>query len=296
MGRMTFRSPALAAIAALFLGGAAPAEKEPDLDPPVWLVRDRDTTIYLFGTIHLLDARSEWFNDEVKTAFDASDTVILEAVLPENPAQMQQLIAKYALQDRGRRLSDQVPPKLKPILDKQLAEAGITAATADTLDPWYVASALTVLRAQKLGFTSTAAPEATLTLAARRTGKQLEELESGDIQFALLNALPEEQQLALLAGTLDDNARLGSLLGAMIKAWGEGNSDALARIMNAEMPVALQKALLTDRNAKWAERIVARLQRPGTVFIAVGAGHLAGKDSLREILIRRGVKVLRFTN
>ena len=62
----------------------------PDADPALWVVRDADTTIYLFGTFHLLDGRP-WFNDEVRAAFDASDELVLEARIPENPAELQPL-------------------------------------------------------------------------------------------------------------------------------------------------------------------------------------------------------------
>jgi uncharacterized protein YbaP (TraB family) len=52
----------------------------------------------------------------------------------------------------------------------------------------------------------------------------------------------------------------------------------------------LAKILLTDRNARWAKWIEARLQKPGTVFLAVGAGHLAGADSVQAFLARDRVK------
>ena len=72
---------------------AAPAASLPDADPALWVVRDADTTIYLFGTFHLLDGRP-WFNDEVRTAFDASDELVIEcdpargqgAMAPSDPA------------------------------------------------------------------------------------------------------------------------------------------------------------------------------------------------------------------
>jgi uncharacterized protein YbaP (TraB family) len=35
------------------------------------------------------------------------------------------------------------------------------------------------------------------------------------------------------------------------------------------------------------------MQRPGTVLVAVGAGHLAGHDSVVEMLKQRGYKVRR---
>jgi uncharacterized protein YbaP (TraB family) len=55
----------------------------------------------------------------------------------------------------------------------------------------------------------------------------------------------------------------------------------------------LYERLLTQRNANWAGWIEQRLQEPGTVFIAVGAGHLAGTDSVQRQLRRRGLKVER---
>ena len=56
---------------------------------------------------------------------------------------------------------------------------------------------------------------------------------------------------------------------------------------------ALAKALLYDRNANWAECIDERLDTPGTVFIAVGAGHLAGEKSVQDYLAGRDIAVTR---
>ena len=72
----------------------------PDANPALWVVRDADTTIYLFGTFHLLDGRP-WFNDEVRTAFDASDELVMEAILPEDPASLQPMIMRYAVDPAG---------------------------------------------------------------------------------------------------------------------------------------------------------------------------------------------------
>ena len=56
---------------------------------------------------------------------------------------------------------------------------------------------------------------------------------------------------------------------------------------------AIGKALLADRNARWASVIVRRMARPGRVFVAVGAGHLVGPGSVVELLRKRGLKVER---
>ena len=76
----------------------------PDADPAIWVVKDPDTTIYLFGTFHALDGKSDWFNDEVKMAFDQSKEVVLELPPMEDKAALQPVIMKYALDTSGKPL------------------------------------------------------------------------------------------------------------------------------------------------------------------------------------------------
>ena len=83
----------------------------PDADPAMWVVKDKDTTIYLFGTFHVLDGKADWFNDEVRQAFDRSDEVVLEAIIPEDPASLAPLMAKYAMAPSGKKLTDQLSPE-----------------------------------------------------------------------------------------------------------------------------------------------------------------------------------------
>src|SRR4028118_694444 len=65
-------------------GPAAPAAAapRPDADPALWMLRDSDTVIYLFGTFHLLDGRRDWFNDEVRAAFDRSGELAAALATP----------------------------------------------------------------------------------------------------------------------------------------------------------------------------------------------------------------------
>ncbi len=104
-------APALAQSPAQAPAAEAPAANLPDADPALWVVRDEDTTIYLFGTFHLLDGRP-WFNDEVKTAFDASQELVVEVLMPEDPAQQQALmmpiVMRYAVDPQGRTISSRL--------------------------------------------------------------------------------------------------------------------------------------------------------------------------------------------
>jgi len=55
----------------------------------------------------------------------------------------------------------------------------------------------------------------------------------------------------------------------------------------------LRDILIKQRNAAWTTWLKARLGTPGTVFVAVGAGHLAGPLSVQKMLAHQGVKVER---
>lgn len=275
---------------------AAPAAAPlPDADPALWVVRDADTNIYLFGTFHLLDGRP-WFNDEIRTAFDASDELVMEAVLPDNPASLQPLILRYAVDPEGRTLTSRLNTEQNAALGRALSAAGIPPAAFDRFEPWFVSMTLAVLGAQRLGIGSESGPETVLTAAARARHIPIGELEGFELQLRLLDTMPEAMQLEQLSETLRDNDEIAGKLAPMLAAWSAGDVERLAALLNedeTEQDRALHRLLFTERNANWAGWIAGRLARPGTVFVAVGAGHLAGPDSVQAALAARGLRAER---
>jgi uncharacterized protein YbaP (TraB family) len=131
-------------------------------------------------------------------------------------------------------------------------------------------------------------------LVARAGGKAHLGLETAEMQLGLFDSLPQETQIKYLREVLDSLPTVKTDVLAMIEAWKAGKADTLARLMNEdESDPALMKVLLVDRNKAWAKWIAERLKQPGTVFMAVGAGHLAGKDSVQAQLATAGIKVTR---
>lgn len=267
-----------------------PAAALPDADPAMWVVRDDDTTIYLFGTFHLLDGRP-WFNDEVRTAFDASNELVLEAIIPENMAELGPLIQRYAIYPEGQTLSQRLTPEQNAALGRVLAEAGVPAAAFDRMEPWFVSMTLAALAGQRLGINAANGPEAVLSRAARERSAPIGELEGMAWQLQLFDRMPEAQQIAQLNESVEKFDELDEMLTPMLAAWSTGDVEGLVRILNAqsEADPALHRILFTDRNATWAGWIQERMARPGTVFMAVGAGHLAGPDSVQAALQARGI-------
>jgi uncharacterized protein YbaP (TraB family) len=140
----------------------------------------------------------------------------------------------------------------------------------------------------KMGMLPDAGVEERLEAAAG--GKPRDGLETVQFQLTLFDNLPQEAQIAYLASVIRSYDRIGQQTEKMVSAWGKGDAEAIAAAMNPEMDAPeVLAALLTNRNKAWAAWIERRLEQPGTVFIAVGAGHLAGPDSVQRHLAREGI-------
>lgn len=275
---------AWAAALALLLGSCTAAEQA---DPALWVVRDADTTVYLFGSLHVLPPGLAWFDAEVKAAFDRSDTLVLEIVRP-GAEEMRALAAEL-----GTRHGPPLSATLTPAERERMAALGVPASAIDGHEPWLAATELVAIETGRLGLTPADGVEAVLSTAAAASGKPVEALETAREQLALLDALPDQEQRLLLAHALSGDAR--ARLGPMVEQWKSGDAEALGRTMSAELAGSpmLARTLLFDRNRHWAQWIARRLERPGTVFVAVGALHLAGRGSVQAELARRGYAVKR---
>jgi uncharacterized protein len=274
---------------------AAPKAPLPDADPALWVVKDEDTTIYLFGTFHLLDGKTDWFNDEVRQAFDRSQELVFEINMPgseqEMAAAMQPLIFKYALDPEKRKLSAELNAEQNKALNEALAVLGVPAGAFDMFEPWFVSMSLSGASAKKLGMTGESGAEAVIRRAAEGRQMSLGAVETLEGQIQMFDNMPRQAQLAQLKSTLENMDESDKMMGRMLEVWNKGDAEGLERVMNeglGESP-ELRKILLENRNRAWSEWIDQRLDRPGTVFMAVGAGHLVGPDSVQAFLKQRGI-------
>lgn len=276
-----------AAAAALLLSpaafGQAPVTTT-DADPALWVVKDKDTTIYLFGTVHVLKPGLTWLDEAVKTAFDASDEVVLELADPMGPATMA-AVMKLGITTTGPTLSEKLSPEQRARFEPELTKLDMPLMLFDRQKPWMAAVSLQMLPLMKLGYDPTSGPEVVLIAAAKAAGKPVIGLETPEQQLGYLDSMPEAQQLAFLDSTLGQIGKVGAQTEAMVSTWAKGDDKALAKLIAGDKDSkAVTEVLLTSRNRAWAKWIGARMDRPGTVFLAVGAGHLAGKDSVQAFL------------
>jgi uncharacterized protein YbaP (TraB family) len=266
-----------------------------DADPALWVVKDADTTIYLFGTVHVLKPGLSWFDEAVKDAFDKSGELMLEMVLPENQAEAAQTMIPMAIDQSGKTLSSRLDPDQLKAYQAAMESVGLPAQQFDMFEPWFPAVTLSVLPVTKLGYDPEQGAEKQLTRFAKEAGKPVAGFETLAEQLSFFDALPEVSQVAFLNAVVRDLDKLGPTLDTLVVQWAKGDTEALAATMNESLAATpeLAEALLYSRNARWADSIAARMEQPGTVFVAVGAGHLAGEKSVQDHLKERGLVVQR---
>ncbi|PKP92854.1 MAG: TraB/GumN family protein, partial [Alphaproteobacteria bacterium HGW-Alphaproteobacteria-16] len=261
------------AIAQQVAAPAPTAVETQDATPALWVVKDEDTTIYLFGTIHVLKPGLSWFDQAVKKAFDASDEMVTEIGDLPDPAEMQPLIMKYGLNMTGPTLTEKLPEDKRAAFTAAVAKYGLPQAVIDRFDPWLAATQLSMVALQSEGYDPASGAEAVLSAAAKVAGKPVSGLETVEQQFGFFDSLSEEAQIKFLVEGLEQIQNVGPEFEKMVAAWASGNPEGLAEIMNEALRSSpeLSKMLLADRNARWAEWIDTRLEKPGVVFMAVGA-------------------------
>lgn len=261
--------------------------------PAMWQVSDADTTIYLFGTIHALPQGIDWFGGAVATAFDGSEELVTE-IIESDAAQMQTSVLNKAVLPPGANLREMLTPAQRTAYEAALATYGIPAPTFDRYKPWYAAIFLSALPVLRDGYASENGVEQQLDTRAKAAKRPHSALESADYQLGLFDSLPQATQLRYLNEVVAELPTAKNELGEMVEAWKRGDADTLARLMNEEQDeLELMERLLTNRNKTWADWIKARLAKPGKVFVAVGAGHLAGTGSVQEQLTARGIATTR---
>ncbi len=264
--------------------------------PALWQVADRDTTIYLFGTIHLLPKDYAWRTPTFDRAVAGSQSLIVETIVDtSNPQTLAGELARLGFRSGLPPLATRVPPHKRALLETAIAKTGIPRAAYDRMETWAAAFMLLGTQFKDLGLIGEAGVEAVLRAAFLQARKPVGQLETNTEQLSLFDTLPESAQRALLEGAIESPAEMRGQFQEMLAAWARGDVAAIGATFNEDLSGSpeLREALLKRRNVNWAGWIKRRMATPGSVFVAVGAGHLAGADSVVAMLQRDGYRVRR---
>lgn len=271
----------------------------PEVRPALWQVTDADTTVYLFGTIHVLPGSVGWRTPAFNQVMAESDGLVLETVIDDTASTLADNFSRLGIRDGLPPFLQRFEAKNRPAIAAAMVKSGIPASRYDRMETWAATLTLVGRQASSSGFKGADGVETILKKNFVRAGKPIDQLETNVDQLNLYDGLSEYAQRAMLTGMIGDpGARAKSVRGqldAMLGTWVSGDVEGIARSFNAELAQQpeLREALLTRRNARWASWIDQRMDQPGSVMVAVGAGHLAGEGSVLKALERRGYTISR---
>jgi len=283
----------LAAFASL---AVAPQAAQAKASPALWSVSDADTTVYLFGTIHLLPQKTVWQTPKFEKAVQNSQQLVVETIVDEkNPAQILSILAKLGFSDKVPPLAERVPPEKRAVLADAIKKSGLPPTAFDRMETWAAAFVLLGNQFRAMGLEGGQGVEAILRNDFATHGKPIAELETNEQQLSFFDTLPEKAQRSLLEGAIEKPEAMKAEFAGMISAWTRGDVNSIAKTFNRDLAESsdLREALLKRRNANWSHWIQQRMTTPGAVMVAVGAGHLAGDDSVIRLLEKGGYKVRR---
>ena len=283
----------------LLLGSVPAGARAPQTArPALWQISDPDTTIYLFGTIHLLPDNLKWRTAKFDQAVEASQQLVVETIVDQqHPQEVQAAMFSLGVRPNLPPIEDRIPKADVPKLRAYLAKAGIPEKGLDRMETWLAWLTLVSTEFKDMGLKGTDGPEEVLRQQFLSEHKPIGQLETPTEQFGFFDRLPEAAQRKLFVDQLVEGGskNMDSSYKEMLSPWSRGDVKTMGIAFNRDLNSSpeLKASLLEQRNANWAKWIEQRLAQPGTILVAVGAGHLAGKDSVIARLQKDGYKVTR---
>ena len=262
--------------------------------PPVWVLKDHDSTLVMFGSVHLLPPGTDWRPAELKDAIAHADQVWFEA--PMDSAGLSaatQAALAHAFLPEGQSLQAMLSPAGRARLQAEAKQLAVPAGQLDKLQPWYAELMIQSALFQQLGIKGADGVEQQLWAGLSPEAKRVT-LETPQEQVGFFAEAPLKEQIASLEQTLKDAPHARRDYDELLKAWLGADVRTLDKKVVAPLKKSsptLYERVVAQRNARWVKAIDARLKGRGETVIVVGMGHLIGPDGLPARLRAQGYKV-----
>lgn len=276
--------------------------------PAIWKLADEDTTIYLFGTFHVLPEGFRWRSAAFERVVGEAEELVIETSDSDGQAGSDELAVKMlsGMADRVP-TSERMDPEAGAKWLKLAALAGIPEAIFDRTPPILAIMSVGLAQLDMLGSEREYGVETILQAEFAAADKPIGSIEDANSVFASIMGIDEDLLIAdletdLLAWDGEDAAAFFAMQDgeeptgndlSQEHAWAKGETIRELDFGETEFGKLFEKVLLEDRNRAWAAWLENRLERPGTVLVAVGAGHFFGPQSVQTMLEERGLSAER---
>ncbi|MEP3421207.1 MAG: TraB/GumN family protein [Erythrobacter sp.] len=290
-----------ASVCILFLAACSGGEPAPEdviqsadgqPNPPFYEITNRLGRVegWILGTIHALPDGTSWRTAPIDDAIRDADRVLVEVADLGSGSNIAEIFNDLSTTHNMGPLVDRVDPGLAEQLMAMAEKSGVSEDTFNNTETW--GAALLLARVDAVGKPRNGVDRYVLS---RFEDRPTYGFELARTQLGIFDGLAEEDQRALLEGTIEEWSASRDNRGHLIRAWLDGDVAALeaATITGIMVDPELRDALLVARNNTWFPVILTHLEDSGKPLIAVGAAHLLGPDGLTVMLEEEGYTVRR---
>ncbi len=259
----------------------------------LWSLKGKTNTVYLLGSVHFLN-ESEQLPQALDDAYKSAEVLLMEIDMDDlDPAEAQQVTMELGMLPAGQTLQKQLGEETYSRLMARAKDVGVDAELLNRFQPWFAAMTLVQLQLMKMGLAPTSGVEQRFTTRAVADKKPIHGLETLREQLGMLASLPAKQQREFLLYSIDDADRMAEEIDDLLSAWRRGDAKALAKLLaeGFEQYPDLYRPLTTERNRRWVGQVEPLLDDREDYLVVVGTLHLVGKDSLIELLEKKGHRI-----
>jgi uncharacterized protein YbaP (TraB family) len=242
---------------------------------------------YLFGTIHMICKEDFLLSETVKQKFNSSQQIYLELDMddPQLQAIMMQQMLLPGKETLKNKLGESNFKKLDSFLQKEM---NMNLVMFDRFKPMMVMS---LLAQRLLSCAGMESYEMNFVKMAGGQKKELLGLEKVEDQLGVFDAIPDSLEIRSIMNMVNDFESQKKEFNRMSALYKAQDVESLYQLM-AESPEMMgsQELLLDRRNRNWIPVMESAMKKSST-FFAVGAGHLAGKQGVLELLRKQGYKL-----
>ncbi len=264
-------------------------------EPAIWVVKGPHATVYLFGTIHALQKDHPWRSAKIDAAIKDSGTLWLEVPNVDDTAAMQPLILQLGM-DPVHSLSSRLTPDQLAKLNKAASGLPGGEALLESMKPWLAGMMLSLAPVLQAGYDPNSGVELELKPEFDSANKPVKGFETAEQQIHYFADMSDKAQTDFLVSELDEADSAADKFKELVAAWYAGDVAKLDALNNADFRDKypdLFQLLVVKRNQNFSAQIQDLLKGDGVSLVAVGAGHLVGKDGVPTMLQKAGYKVTR---
>ncbi|HEY2707603.1 MAG TPA: TraB/GumN family protein [Caulobacteraceae bacterium] len=265
--------------------------------PALWIAKSPTATIYLFGTMHILEPETTWRTPSLDSAYAKATTIWFELDMSSlaDPKVAADLVTRFGFDD-AHPLSTKLDAEHLSALKAVLQHQGLAFDRIDRMRPWAAALALTALPMLQAGFDPKQGADMQLTSSAGADHKAIRAFETVDQQMHLFVDMSPATEIEFLDDTIDSNTKTNHTTQGIEAAWVSGDIQKLGQVLINAMKKRypeFYENLIRRRNLAWSEMLTKELAGSGTELVNVGALHMVGDEGLPALLKAKGYSVER---